>query len=105
MDFRLDAANCVIAAFHIASAPGQPLMGRLADRFGPRRPFMLGMALVAVSCALTPFSPNFVFVCSRHWRRRRRTRADIEANLAAVDRFAATAAGDGARWWPGVRRV
>jgi MFS family permease len=38
-------------------------MGRLADRFGPRRLFMLGMALVAVTCALAPFSPNFVFVC------------------------------------------
>jgi MFS family permease len=64
-DFRLDVATVtwVITAFYITSAAGQPLMGRLADRFGPRRLFMLGMALVAVTCALAPFSPNFVFVC------------------------------------------
>ncbi|MFC9351509.1 MFS transporter [Arthrobacter sp. NPDC057013] len=64
-DFRLDVATVtwVITAFYITSAAGQPLMGRLADRFGPRKLFMLGMALVIVSCALAPFSPNFVFVC------------------------------------------
>jgi MFS family permease len=64
-DFRLDVATVtwVITAFYITSAAGQPLMGRLADRFGPRKLFMLGMALVAVTCALAPFSPNFVFVC------------------------------------------
>ncbi|MFF2317563.1 MFS transporter [Arthrobacter sp. NPDC058097] len=64
-DFRLDVATVtwVITAFYITSAAGQPLMGRLADRFGPRKLFMLGMGLVAVSCALAPFSPNFVFVC------------------------------------------
>ena len=46
-DFRLDVATVtwVITAFYITSAAGQPLMGRLADRFGPRRLFMLGMAL------------------------------------------------------------
>jgi MFS family permease len=64
-DFRLDVATVtwVITAFYITSAAGQALMGRLADRFGPRKLFMLGMALVAVSCALAPFSPNFAFVC------------------------------------------
>lgn len=64
-DFRLDVATVtwVITAFYITSAAGQPLMGRLADRFGPRRLFMFGMGLVAVTCALAPLSPNFLFVC------------------------------------------
>jgi MFS family permease len=64
-DFGLDVATVtwVITAFYLTSAAGQPLMGRLADRFGPRRLFMLGMALVAVTCALAAFSPNFVLVC------------------------------------------
>lgn len=64
-DFGLDVATVtwVITAFYLTSAAGQPLMGRLADRFGPRRLFMLGMALVAVTCALAPFSPNFALVC------------------------------------------
>jgi MFS family permease len=64
-DFRLDVATVtwVITAFYLTSAAGQPLMGRLADRFGPRRLFMLGMAIVAATCALAPFSPNFLLVC------------------------------------------
>ena len=64
-DFGLDVATVtwVITAFYLTSAAGQPLMGRLADRFGPRRLFMLGMALVAVTCALAPFAPNFALLC------------------------------------------
>lgn len=64
-DFGLDVAavTWVITSFYLSSAAGQPLMGRLADRFGPRRMFMLGMALVAVTCALAPFSPNFALLC------------------------------------------
>ncbi|WP_354146785.1 MFS transporter [Arthrobacter sp. 754] len=64
-DFGLDVATVtwVVTSFYLSSAAGQPLMGRLADRFGPRRMFMLGMALVAVTCALAPFSPNFALLC------------------------------------------
>lgn len=64
-DFGLDVATVtwVITSFYLASAAGQPLMGRLADRFGPRRMFMLGMGTVAVTCALAPFSPNFALLC------------------------------------------
>lgn len=64
-DFALDVATVtwVITAFYLASAAGQPLMGRLADRFGPRRLFTFGMALVAVTCAIAPFLPSFALVC------------------------------------------
>lgn len=64
-DFGLDVATVtwVITSFYLTSAAGQPLMGRLADRFGPRRLFMLGMILVAVTCALAPFAPNFAVLC------------------------------------------
>lgn len=64
-DFALDVATVtwVITSFYLASAAGQPLMGRLADRFGPRRLFTFGMAVVAIACALAPFSPNFALVC------------------------------------------
>ncbi|MBT2533035.1 MFS transporter [Arthrobacter sp. ISL-48] len=64
-DFGLDVAavTWVITSFYLSSAAGQPLMGRLADRFGPRRMFMLGMGLVAVTCAFAPFSPNFALLC------------------------------------------
>ncbi|MBT8161658.1 MULTISPECIES: MFS transporter [Arthrobacter] len=64
-DFALDVATVtwVITSFYLASAAGQPLMGRLADRFGPRRLFTFGMAVVAVTCAVAPFLPNFALVC------------------------------------------
>jgi MFS family permease len=64
-DFGLDVAavTWVVTSFYLASAAGQPVMGRLADRFGPRRMFMLGMALVAATCALAPFAPNFALLC------------------------------------------
>ena len=64
-DFALDVATVtwVITAFYLASAAGQPLMGRFADRFGPRRLFTFGMALVAVTCAIAPFLQNFALVC------------------------------------------
>ncbi|MEC5180561.1 MFS transporter [Arthrobacter sp. CG_A4] len=64
-DFGLDVATVtwVITSFYLTSAAGQPLMGRLADRFGPRRLFMLGMALVAATCAVAPFAPNFAVLC------------------------------------------
>ena len=64
-DFGLDVATVtwVITSFYLTSAAGQPLMGRLADRFGPRRLFTFGMVLVAVTCALAPFAPNFALVC------------------------------------------
>jgi MFS family permease len=56
-------ATWVITAFYLASAAGQPLMGRLGDRFGPRRLFMFGMCVVIVVAALTPFAPSFAWVC------------------------------------------
>ena len=64
-DFGLDVAavTWVITSFYLASAAGQPVMGRLADRFGPRRMFMLGMGTVAITCALAPLSPNFALLC------------------------------------------
>lgn len=64
-DFGLDVATVtwVITAFYLTSAAGQPVMGRLADRFGPRRLFVLGMSVVAVTCAVAPFAPNFALLC------------------------------------------
>ena len=51
-------ATWLISAFYLAGAVGQPLMGRLADRFGPRRVFVAGLALVCVVSAGAPFVPN-----------------------------------------------
>lgn len=65
-DFSVDVETVtwVITAFYLTSAAGQPLMGRFADRFGPRRLFLFGMVIVAIGCALTPFATGFVGVCA-----------------------------------------
>ncbi|MGN6127797.1 MAG: MFS transporter [Humibacter sp.] len=57
-------ATWVITSFYLASAVAQPLMGRLGDRFGPRRLFVVGMGIVIVVSALTPFAPSFALVCA-----------------------------------------
>lgn len=51
-------ATWLISAFYLAGAVGQPLMGKLADRFGPRRVFTLGLSAVLVVCVLAPFAPG-----------------------------------------------
>ncbi|WP_460039759.1 MFS transporter [Thermaerobacter litoralis] len=48
----------VIAAFYLASAVGQPVMGKVADLAGRRRIFFAGLALVALASALAPLAPT-----------------------------------------------
>ncbi len=59
----ISTVTWVISAFYLAACAGQPLMGRFADRFGPRRVLMAGMVLVAVAVAVAavvaPFAPGF----------------------------------------------
>ncbi len=64
--FQVDVTTVtwVITSFYLASAAGQPLMGRLGDRFGPRRLFLFGMLVVVLGCALTPFAGSFAAVCA-----------------------------------------
>ncbi|MGH1526192.1 MFS transporter [Leifsonia sp. L25] len=65
-DFQVSVTTVtwVITSFYLASAAGQPLMGRFADRFGPRRLFLFGMLVVVLACALTPFSSSLAAVCA-----------------------------------------
>lgn len=63
-DFSLTFADAswLISIFYLASAVGQPVMGKLSDMFGTKRLFISGLVLVALSCALAPFSPNYGFL-------------------------------------------
>jgi MFS family permease len=65
-DFQVSVTTVtwVVTSFYLASAAGQPLMGRFADRFGPRRLFLFGMLVVALACAATPFANSFAAVCA-----------------------------------------
>ena len=49
----------LISAFYLAAAVCQPLAGRIADQFGARRVFCLGLVLVCLTGALAPLSPSF----------------------------------------------
>src|SRR5690625_4835032 len=63
-DFALTFADAswLISVFYIASAVGQPVMGKLSDMFGAKRMFLMGLLLVAAVSALAPFSPNYPFL-------------------------------------------
>ena len=45
----LAASSWLISGFYLTASVGQPLMGRLADRYGARKVFSAGLALVFVT--------------------------------------------------------
>ncbi|GEO25433.1 putative MFS-type transporter YwoD [Alicyclobacillus acidoterrestris] len=59
---NFDTVSWLISSYYLASAIAQPIMGKLADMLGRKRLFLLGLILVAGSCALAPFSPSFAWL-------------------------------------------
>lgn len=56
----------LVSALYLATAVGQPVIGRLVDTFGPRRLYLIGTALVGVAGVLGVFAPTLaVLVVSR----------------------------------------
>src|SRR5215470_12506817 len=60
-DFRVSVATAswLLSGFSLAAAIAQPLMGRFADLFGPRRVFCAGLLFVGVASVLAPLAPAF----------------------------------------------
>lgn len=54
----LTQVTWLVSAFYLASAIGQPLMGRLADRVGAKRVFMTGLGVVGVTSLFAPLAPT-----------------------------------------------
>lgn len=55
----IPTATWLISGFYLGGAIGMPLMGRLADSFGPRRIFSAGLLLVGLTSTLAPLAPAF----------------------------------------------
>ncbi|MEU6818600.1 MFS transporter [Streptomyces sp. NPDC046860] len=56
----------LVAGLYLATAVGQPVVGRLVDAFGPRRPYLAGTALVGLAGLLGALAPHlWVLVVSR----------------------------------------
>jgi MFS family permease len=49
----------LVAAVYVASAVGQPAMGKLATQFGSRRVFLFGLGVVTVAGVIGVFAPTF----------------------------------------------
>ena len=55
----LSTVTWLVSGYYLAGAVGMPLMGRLADLWGPRHVFAAGLAIVGVTGAVAPFVPTF----------------------------------------------
>ena len=48
----------LISSLYVATAIGQPVVGRLVDRFGPRTPYLVGTAMVGAAGVLGMVAPG-----------------------------------------------
>ncbi len=56
----------LVSGLYLATAIGQPVVGRMVDRFGPRTPYLVGTALAGVAGLLGAFAPTLgVLVVAR----------------------------------------
>ncbi|HVW43379.1 MAG TPA: hydrolase [Amycolatopsis sp.] len=60
------ATAWLVSGLYVATAVGQPVVGRLVDIFGPRRLYLAGAALVGIAGLLGAFAPSLaVLVVAR----------------------------------------
>jgi MFS family permease len=60
------ATAWLVSGLYLATAIGQPVVGRLVDGYGPRRPYLVGSALVAGAGVLGALAPSLpVLVLAR----------------------------------------
>ena len=68
----------LVSALYLATAVGQPVVGRLVDTYGPRRLYLVATGLVGLAGLLGAFAPSLgVLVGARvllGWARARPTR-------------------------------
>ncbi len=91
------SVSWLIAGLYLATAVCAPAAGRLADLYGPRRVFLVGLALVAVASLAAPFAPGVGWLIGSRVLLGVGTAAQFPAGLAIIraeaDRLDATATG------------
>ena len=89
-EFRVGfaASSWLISAFYLAASVAQPLMGRLADRLGPRRVFCTGLTIVGATGILVLFAPGFGWVVAARALQAIGSSAAFPAGLALIRRLA-----------------
>src|SRR5919198_4139957 len=85
-NFRVSVATVswLLSGFSLAAAVAQPVMGRLADLFGPRRIFCTGLLLVGVASVLAPLAPAFGWLIACRMLQAFGTSAAYPAGLAIM---------------------
>lgn len=90
-DASLAAAGALVVCFYLVGALAQPAMGRLADRFGPRRVFVSGLSVVVVASLLAPLAPSLAWLVAARSLLAFGTAASFPAGMAMIR----AVAGDG----------
>jgi MFS family permease len=84
----LTQASWLISSFYLAASVAQPLMGRLADRFGPRRVYATGLVIVGSTGVLVLLAPGFGWVVAARVLQAVGSSAAFPAGLAVIRRLA-----------------
>src|SRR6266545_5933130 len=89
-DVGVATSTWLLSGFYLTACVGQPVMGRIADRFGPRRVYCTGLAVVFVTGVLAAVAPGFWWVLACRIVQAAGTSAAYPAGLAMIRRLAGT---------------
>ncbi|MFF0341737.1 MFS transporter [Kribbella sp. NPDC004875] len=57
-ELTVAGASWLVTIFYLTAGVAQPVMGRIADAFGPRRVFACGMVAATIAAGFAPFAPS-----------------------------------------------
>jgi MFS family permease len=81
-------SSWLVSAFYLAACVGQPIMGRVADRFGPRRVYCAGLVIAGLAGVAAMFAPWFGWLVVCRVAQAIGTSAAFPAGLALIRRLA-----------------
>jgi MFS family permease len=85
----------LVSGLYLATAVGQPTMGKLADQLGPRRVFCAGLVLIVVAAVGAPFAPSLGWLLAARVLLGLGTSAAYPAGIGLIRDWAARAEGEG----------